>query len=42
MFLLFLKKHESHYKLISHGYVEGIMSIESYPTDWKVDRIEIR
>jgi hypothetical protein len=37
-----LRKSESNYELISHAYVEGIMSIESLHDDWKVDRIEIR
>lgn len=37
-----LKKSESHYELISHAYLEGIMSIESLPANWKVNRIEIK
>jgi len=37
-----LGKSGSHYELISHVYVEGIMSMESLPAGWKVDRIEIR
>lgn len=37
-----LRKIESHYELITHVYVEGIMSMESLPAGWKVDRIEIR
>ena len=37
-----LEKRESHYKLISHAYLEGMMNVESCPAGWKVDRIEIR
>lgn len=37
-----LRKSEGHYELISHVYVEGIMSMKSLPAGWKVDRIEIR
>jgi hypothetical protein len=36
-----LGKCESHYELISHVYVEGIMSMESLPASWKVDRIRL-
>ncbi|KAF5637131.1 het-domain protein [Fusarium sp. NRRL 52700] len=37
-----LKRENGHYRLISHAYVEGIMSMRSLPQTWQVERIEIQ
>lgn len=37
-----LQKQNDHYQLISHAYVEGIMTLSGSPVTWKVERIEIR
>lgn len=39
-----LERQEHHYQLVSHAYVEGIMSMKSLPATWdgKAQRVEIR
>ncbi|KFA71993.1 hypothetical protein S40288_08080 [Stachybotrys chartarum IBT 40288] len=39
-----LERQDHHYQLVSHAYVEGIMSMKSLPSNWdgKAQRIEIR
>ncbi|CAH0046052.1 unnamed protein product [Clonostachys solani] len=37
-----LERQNGHYRLMSHVYLEGIMTINSLPRAWKVERIEIR
>jgi hypothetical protein len=31
-----------HYRLASHAYVQGLMSLDNLPSSWEVQRIEIR
>ncbi|RKL06842.1 hypothetical protein BFJ70_g16978 [Fusarium oxysporum] len=37
-----LKRENGHYRLMSHAYLEGIMSMSSLPQTWQVERIEIK
>jgi hypothetical protein len=37
-----LEKHDDHYLLISHVYVEGIMQMKSFPKDMKLERIHLK
>jgi hypothetical protein len=36
-----LEKHQSHYVLVSHAYVEGVMDLKVLPNDIEVQRIEL-
>lgn len=37
-----VEKHENHYVLVSHSYIEGIMEWQTLPEGRKVKRIELR
>ncbi|KAK7179105.1 HET-domain-containing protein [Paraphaeosphaeria sporulosa] len=37
-----LERHDNHYKLISHAYVEGVMHLQRIPDDMTMERLEIR
>jgi hypothetical protein len=37
-----LERQNGHYRLMSHVYLEGIMSMSSLPRTWQVERIEIK
>ncbi|KAK7426493.1 hypothetical protein QQZ08_007088 [Neonectria magnoliae] len=37
-----LKRQNGYYRLMSHAYLEGIMTMSSLPRTWQVERIEIK
>lgn len=37
-----LNKLQDHYQLVSHTYMEGIMTLKDIPAGWRVERIVIR